>query len=72
MGSWIACRVRCNQALCLVAAARGRERGLASAQGVTVPPAWRECVGAVRDRLAVWADQGAGVPELVVLLDWLL
>lgn len=72
MGSWIACRVRFNQALCLVAAARGQEQGLESARDVVVPPMWRECVGAVRDRLQIWSDQGAGVPELTKLLNSLL
>jgi hypothetical protein len=38
---------------------------------VVVPGEWRECVGNVRDRLALWSEQGAGIPELVVLLDWL-
>ncbi|EMR68568.1 putative tpa: zn 2cys6 transcription factor protein [Eutypa lata UCREL1] len=72
MGSWIACRVRFNQALCLVAAARGKELGMESARYVLVPPAWRECVGAVRDRLEIWSDEGAGIPELTTLLNWLL
>lgn len=56
----------------MVAAARGKELGKESARYVLVPPAWRECVGAVRDRLEIWSDEGAGVPELATLLNWLL
>lgn len=71
-GSWIACRVRFNQALCLTAAARGRELGIESAAYIVVPPTWRECVGMVRDRLETWSDQGGGVGNLAVLLNWLI
>jgi hypothetical protein len=68
-GSWGACRLRFNHALCLLAAVRGRQ--LPSMEYVVVPGEWRECVTQVRDRLALWSEQGAGIPELVVLLDWL-
>lgn len=71
-GSWIACRVRFNQALCLIAAVRGREMGVESASYLVVPPSWRECVGMVRDRLETWSDQGGGVGELAILLAWLI
>lgn len=71
-GSWIACRVRFNQALCLIAAARGQELGLQSAAYIVVPPTWRECVGMVQDRLETWKDQGAGISELAHLLSWLV
>lgn len=71
-GSWIGCRVRFNQALCLTAAARGKELGLESAAYIIVPPTWRECVGMVIDRLETWSDQGAGVGNLAVLLKWLM
>ncbi|KAG9250354.1 uncharacterized protein F5Z01DRAFT_629750 [Emericellopsis atlantica] len=71
-GSWIACRVRFNQALCLLAAVRGLEMAIESAAYVAVPPTWRECVCMVRDRLETWSDQGGGVGELALLLGWLL
>ena len=71
-GSWIGCRVRFNQALCLLAAVRGKEMGMESAAYIVVPPTWRECVGLVRDRLETWSDQGGGVAELAMLLNWLL
>lgn len=71
-GSWIGCRVRFNQALCLIAAVRGKQLGIAAAAYVVVPPTWRECVDMVQDRLGTWAEQGAGVPELAILLSWLV
>ena len=72
MGSFMACRVRANHALSLLAAARARDLGVPSARHVVVPPCWRESVVAVRDRLEIWADHGAGIPELAALLTWLL
>ena len=71
-GSWIGCRVRFNQALCLIAAVRGKELGLQSAAYIVVPPTWRTCLSMVQDRLETWKDQGAGVPELSALLNWLM
>lgn len=70
-GSWIACRVRFNQALCLFAAVRSKELRLDSAAFVKVPPNWWECVQAVQKRLETWSDQGAGTEELATLLRWL-
>lgn len=70
-GSWIACRVRFNQALCLLAAVRSKELRTESATFVKIPRDWWDCVQAVRDRLETWSDQGGGVPELVTLLKWL-
>ncbi|KAK8130498.1 glycosyl hydrolase [Apiospora kogelbergensis] len=73
VGSWIACRVRFNQALCLIAAVRAKERlDFASAAHIVVPGEWRDCVRTVRDRLEVWKDQGASVPEMVRILDQLI
>ncbi|KAH7322572.1 hypothetical protein B0I35DRAFT_184175 [Stachybotrys elegans] len=57
-GSWIACRVRFTQALCLIAAARGKDNGVESALYVEVPPDWLECVNMVQERLETWSDQG--------------
>ncbi|KIX04790.1 uncharacterized protein Z518_05661 [Rhinocladiella mackenziei CBS 650.93] len=71
-GSWGACRVRFNQALCLIAAARGKDLGAESAAYVVVPSTWRECVSMVQDRLETWSDQGGGIAELGMLLDWLV
>lgn len=71
MGSWLACRIRFNHALCLLAAARAKELGIASAARVAMPPSWQHCIGMVQDRLEVWSDQGAGIAELAVLLEWL-
>ncbi|KKP04309.1 hypothetical protein THAR02_03586 [Trichoderma harzianum] len=71
-GSWGACRVRFNHALCLIAAFRGKQAGVESAAHVVVPPLWRECVGMVQERLETWGDQGGGIREMAVLLDWLL
>lgn len=70
-GSWIACRVRFNQALCLLAAVRGKELRLDSAAFVNIPPNWWECVQAVKRRLETWSDQGGGTEELATLLRWL-
>ncbi|PNP47807.1 hypothetical protein THARTR1_10492 [Trichoderma harzianum] len=71
-GSWGACRVRFNHGLCLIAAFRGKQAGVESAAHVVVPPQWRECVGMVQERLETWGDQGGGIREMAVLLDWLL
>lgn len=71
-GSWMACRVRFNQALCLIAAARGKELGVASAVYVDVPLDWRECVGLVQERLEIWSDQGGGIPEMAQIVRWLV
>lgn len=71
-GSWGACRVRFNHALSLIAAFRGKQAGVESAAHVIVPPMWRECVDMVQERLETWGDQGGGIRELAVLLDWLM
>lgn len=71
-GSWVGCRARFNQALCLVAAARGKQLGVESCAYLAIPPMWREHVEMARDRLEIWSDQGAGVEELATLLNWLL
>jgi hypothetical protein len=71
-GSWGACRVRFNHALCLIAAARAKKAGVKSAVHVAVPDSWRECVTMVRHRLDIWSDQGGGIKELRMLLDWLV
>ncbi|KAL7783603.1 hypothetical protein V8C37DRAFT_397002 [Trichoderma ceciliae] len=71
-GSWGACRVRFNHALCLIAAFRGKQAGIESAVHVIVPPMWRECVTMVQERLEIWSDQGGGVRELAILLGWLM
>ena len=70
-GSWIACRVRFNQALCLFAAVRSKELRIDSALHVRVPSNWWECVKKVQDRLETWSDQGGGTAELATLLKWL-
>jgi hypothetical protein len=71
-GSWIACRVRFNHALCLIAAARGKELGIASTLCLDLPPDWLECVSLAQQRLRVWSDQGGGIAEMAGLLDWLM
>jgi hypothetical protein len=71
-GSWGACRVRFNHALCLIAATRGKSAGSESAAYIVVPPGWRECVNMVQHRLETWSDQGAGIGELSMLLTWLV
>lgn len=71
-GSWGACRVRFNHALCLIAAYRGKERGEEAAAFLVVPPLWRKCVSMVQDRLQAWSYEGAGISELCILLDWLV
>lgn len=71
-GSWGACRVRFNHALCLIAAYCGTQTNLESASHVVVPPTWRECVGKVQGRLESWGDQGGGIRQLGLLLHWLM
>jgi hypothetical protein len=71
-GSWISSRVRFNHALCLLAAARGKDMGIASMAYVELPPDWFECVSLVQERLAVWSDQGGGIMEMAGLLDWIM
>lgn len=69
-GSWGACRVRFNHALCLVAAFRAKVAGVPSAEYVTVPSAWADCVRVVIERLKQWSEEGAGIKELSILLEW--
>jgi hypothetical protein len=71
-GSWGACRVRFNMALCLIAAVRGKAMGIESASHIMVPPNWMECVSLVQERLDVWSDQGAGIGGLANTLEWLV
>lgn len=70
-GSWGANRVRFNHALCLISAIRGKCANIESAAYIVIPPEWRACVALVQQRLELWSDQGAGIGELAVLLDWL-
>lgn len=69
-GSWGACRVRFNHALCLIAAFQARYAGVKSAEFVSMPATWKEGVGIVSHRLALWSDEGGGIEELGTLLDW--
>lgn len=71
-GSWGACRVRFNHALCLIAGFRAKMKQLPSAEYVSIPPAWADCVRVVIERLKIWGEEGGGLKELSVLLEWLL
>ncbi|KAJ5943462.1 hypothetical protein N7516_003630 [Penicillium verrucosum] len=71
-GSWGACRVRFNHALCLVAGFRAKIRQRPSAEYVTIPPEWADCVRVVIERLKIWGEEGGGIKELSVLLEWLM
>ncbi|KAK1145189.1 hypothetical protein N8T08_004622 [Aspergillus melleus] len=71
-GSWGACRVRFNHALCLIAAFRGKMNGIRSMDYVSIPASWADCVRAVAERLRVWGEEGAGIKELRILLEWLM
>jgi hypothetical protein len=70
-GSWIGCRVRFNQALCLLAAVRAKAAGIASAAHIFVPADWEDCVNGVKERLETWTDEGGGVQQLSEILVWL-
>ncbi|GLI73535.1 hypothetical protein PoHVEF18_001753 [Penicillium ochrochloron] len=71
-GSWGACRVRFNHALCLIAGFRAKLTHRPSAEYVTVPPDWADCVRVVIERLKIWGEEGGGIKELSVLLEWLM
>lgn len=71
-GSWGACRVRFNHALCLIAGFRAKLTQRPSAEYVSIPPDWADCVRVVIERLKVWGEEGGGIKELSVLLEWLM
>ncbi|KAL4787305.1 glycosyl hydrolase family 3 N terminal domain-containing protein [Aspergillus varians] len=71
-GSWGACRVRFNHALCLIAAFRAKVDDITSAEYVSLPACWAKCVQIVIDRLKIWGQEGGGIKELSILLDWLM
>lgn len=71
-GSWGACRVRFNHALCLIAGFRAKMKEVPSAEYVSIPPAWAECVRVVIERLKIWGEEGGGIKELSTLLEWLM
>ncbi|KAL4940754.1 hypothetical protein BDV06DRAFT_15530 [Aspergillus oleicola] len=71
-GSWGACRVRFNHALCLIAAFRAKIDEIPSAEYVSLPVSWAGCVRVVIERLKVWGQEGGGIKELSILLDWLM
>ncbi|VUC35044.1 unnamed protein product [Clonostachys rosea] len=70
-GSWIACRVRFNHALCLLAAARAKKLDSESTKFIEIPIDWQACVIKVKERLETWSDQGGGIEQLSVTLSWL-
>ncbi|KAL3460299.1 glycosyl hydrolase family 3 N terminal domain-containing protein [Aspergillus heterothallicus] len=71
-GSWGACRVRFNHALCLVAAFRAKIDEIPAAEYVSVPVSWAGCVRVVIERLKIWGEEGGGIKELSTLLEWLM
>ncbi len=71
-GSWGSCRIRFNHALCLVAAAKAKSTCWESARYVELPPTWEGSVRMAIDRLRTWQEEGAGLPELSILLEWSL
>ncbi|KAL3492245.1 hypothetical protein BJX62DRAFT_224726 [Aspergillus germanicus] len=71
-GSWGACRVRFNHALCLVAAFRAKVDEIPSAEYVSVPVSWAACVRVVIERLKIWGEEGGGIKEMSILLEWLM
>ncbi|KAL4874764.1 hypothetical protein BJY04DRAFT_224672 [Aspergillus karnatakaensis] len=71
-GSWGACRVRFNHALCLVAAFRAKVDEIPSAEYVSLPVSWAGCVRVVIERLKIWGQEGGGIKELSILLEWLM
>ncbi|KAJ5817486.1 Glycoside hydrolase superfamily [Penicillium robsamsonii] len=71
-GSWGACRVRFNHALCLIAGFRAKLTQRPSAEYVSIPPDWADCVQVVIERLKIWGEEGGGIKELSVLLEWLM
>lgn len=71
-GSWGSCRMRFNHALCLIAASKAKATGRESARDLELPPSWEGLVRLAIDRLKVWQEEGAGIAELSILLEWLL
>lgn len=71
-GSWGACRVRFNHALCLIAGYRAKVAQLPSAEYLSIPSGWADLVRVVIDRLKIWGEEGGGIKELSVLLEWLM
>ncbi|KAJ5882605.1 uncharacterized protein N7529_001277 [Penicillium soppii] len=71
-GSWGACRVRFNHALCLIAGFRAKLTQLPSDEYLSIPPDWADCVRVVIERLKIWGEEGGGIKELSVLLEWLM
>ncbi|KAL4734992.1 glycosyl hydrolase family 3 N terminal domain-containing protein [Aspergillus similis] len=71
-GSWGACRVRFNHALCLIAAFRAKTDEIASAEYVSLPVNWASYVRVVIERLKIWGQEGGGIKELSFLLEWLM
>jgi hypothetical protein len=43
-----------------------------STEYVNIPPDWAECVRVVIERLKIWGEEGGGIKELSVLLEWLM
>ena len=71
-GSWGSCRIRFNHALCLVAAFRAKSNGIKSASYISLPVGWADSVRSVIERLKIWSEEGAGIKELSLLLEWLM
>ncbi|KAL4979771.1 hypothetical protein BDW66DRAFT_127218 [Aspergillus desertorum] len=71
-GSWGACRVRFNHALCLIAAFRAKTDEIPSAEYVSLPVNWASYVRVVIERLRIWGHEGGGIKELSFLLEWLM
>ncbi|KAI9376197.1 hypothetical protein BJX61DRAFT_531032 [Aspergillus egyptiacus] len=71
-GSWGACRVRFNHALCLIAGFRAKIDEIPSAEYVSVPVSWAGCARVVIERLKIWGQEGGGIKELSILLEWLM
>ncbi|KAL3474583.1 glycosyl hydrolase family 3 N terminal domain-containing protein [Aspergillus californicus] len=63
-GSWGACRVRFNHALCLIAGFRAKIDEIPSAEYVSLPVSWAGCVRVVIERLKIWGQEGGGIKEL--------
>ncbi|KAL2827201.1 hypothetical protein BDW59DRAFT_171490 [Aspergillus cavernicola] len=71
-GSWGACRVRFNHALCLIAGFRAKVDEIPSAEYVSLPVSWVNYVRVVIERLKIWGQEGGGIKELSILLEWLM
>jgi hypothetical protein len=71
-GSWGSCRIRFNHALCLIAAFRAKSNDTNSAAYISLPPTWADSVFSVIERLNIWSEEGAGIRELGLILEWLM